>query len=242
VAVKTDLLSIGAFAALSGLSIPTLRHYDEVGILKPAYVDPQTNYRFYRSDQVGDGSLIRALRAVDLPIDVIRDVLEAGDESYVREILRDHRDGLASRAHVLSQQLEALDEYIEKGVLMPPLKGNRIVMLNLPVHDPEAAKTFYEQALGVEFAVDRHADDDPGHYAATFGEWPDTFFLMQLIVDEKTAGTANYGFFCEDLDSAYKKSLEAGAEDLHGPKDVPGMPRNAYVRDPSGNILGLYQA
>jgi predicted enzyme related to lactoylglutathione lyase len=142
----------------------------------------------------------------------------------------------------LSQQLEALDEYIERGVQMPALKGNRVVMLNLPVHDPEVAKTFYEQALGVEFAIDKHHEDDPGHYAATFGTWPDTFFLMQLVVDPKTAGTANYGFFCEDLDRAYKKSLDAGAKDIHGPKDVPGMPRNAYVHDPSGNILGLYQA
>jgi predicted enzyme related to lactoylglutathione lyase len=115
-------------------------------------------------------------------------------------------------------------------------------MLNLPVHDGEAAKTFYEESLGIEFFLDQHGDDDQGHYAATFGEWPDTFFLMQLVVDPKVAGTANYGFFCEDLDDAYKKALAAGATDLHGPLDKTGMPRNAYVKDPSGNILGLYQA
>ena len=41
------LLTIGSFAMLCGFSVPQLRHYDEVGILKPVGVDPQTNYRYY---------------------------------------------------------------------------------------------------------------------------------------------------------------------------------------------------
>ena len=239
--MEQDLLSIGSFAALCGLTIPALRHYDEVGVLKPAHVDPRTNYRYYAADQIAAGHLIRALRAVDLPIDRLRDVVDAPDEAYVRGVLSDHRVALAARADAIAEQLDVLDAYIEKGVDVSKPKGNRVVMLNLPVHDGEVAKRFYEEALQVEFVIDKHADDDPGHYAATFGEWPDSFFLMQLIVDPDNAGTANYGFFCDDLDAAYKKSLAAGATDLHGPKDVPGMPRNAYVRDPSGNILGLYQ-
>ena len=44
-----DLLNIGAFALATGLTIPALRHYDEVGLLKPAAVDPDTGYRRYAS-------------------------------------------------------------------------------------------------------------------------------------------------------------------------------------------------
>jgi DNA-binding transcriptional MerR regulator len=43
-----DLMSIGMFSFHSGLSIPALRHYDEVGLLPPAFVDPQTGYRRYQ--------------------------------------------------------------------------------------------------------------------------------------------------------------------------------------------------
>ena len=37
-----DLLPIGAFARLSGLTIKALRHYDEIGLLRPAEVDERT--------------------------------------------------------------------------------------------------------------------------------------------------------------------------------------------------------
>ena len=47
---------------LGGLSIPALRHYDEVGLLKPARVDPDTAYRYYRLDQVREARVVRALR------------------------------------------------------------------------------------------------------------------------------------------------------------------------------------
>ena len=43
-----DLLPIGRFARLAGLSVGALRHYDELGVLRPADVDRFTGYRRYR--------------------------------------------------------------------------------------------------------------------------------------------------------------------------------------------------
>lgn len=43
-----DLLSIGVFSVVTGLSINALRHYDETGLLRPAFVDPDTGYRRYQ--------------------------------------------------------------------------------------------------------------------------------------------------------------------------------------------------
>jgi DNA-binding transcriptional MerR regulator len=37
-----ELIEIGQFSAASGLTVAALRHYDEVGVLKPAEVDPKT--------------------------------------------------------------------------------------------------------------------------------------------------------------------------------------------------------
>lgn len=44
------MLNIGGFSLVTGLSITALRHYDEVGLLTPAQVDPTTGYRRYRED------------------------------------------------------------------------------------------------------------------------------------------------------------------------------------------------
>jgi DNA-binding transcriptional MerR regulator len=46
--LTTRLMSIGRFAALTGLPITTLRHYDEIGLLRPAEVDHDPGYRRYR--------------------------------------------------------------------------------------------------------------------------------------------------------------------------------------------------
>lgn len=52
VTAPTHLLPIGAFARRSRLSLKALRLYDELGLLPPARVDPETGYRSYVADQV----------------------------------------------------------------------------------------------------------------------------------------------------------------------------------------------
>ena len=45
--MKEQLLSIGKMAEINGVTIPTLRLYDKNGLLKPAYIDPDSSYRYY---------------------------------------------------------------------------------------------------------------------------------------------------------------------------------------------------
>ena len=46
------MLKIGEFSKLSRVSIRMLRHYDEIGLLKPFEIDPFTGYRYYHEDQL----------------------------------------------------------------------------------------------------------------------------------------------------------------------------------------------
>ncbi len=234
-----DLLTIGAFAILSGLSITALRHYDEVGVLQPAHVDPLTGYRRYRHDQVRPARLIRALRAVDLPIDEIRDVLAADDEEYVKGVLLDHRERLSERAHVLSEMLTALDDFIAKGVQMPTISGCRIAELIIGVSDLEESRCFYEAVFGVEFCEDKHGDGPVHLHTST---WQNDMFFLFTLTPSKSDYSADFGFLVEDLHGTYKQALAAGATDVAGPQDIPGMPEIAQIKDPSGNHINLYQA
>ncbi len=71
-----QLLSIGDFAALSRLSVKALRHYDEVGLLAPVHVDPDSRYRSYSPKQIERATLIGDMRRMDVPLAVIREVLD----------------------------------------------------------------------------------------------------------------------------------------------------------------------
>src|SRR4051794_23346279 len=109
-------LSIGSFAMLTGLSVPALRHYDAVGVLAPASVDPDSGYRYYATDQIAAGRAIRALRALDLPLDEVGEVVNGAGAEHVRGLLLRHRARLKERASALDRQMADLEAYIEKGV------------------------------------------------------------------------------------------------------------------------------
>jgi DNA-binding transcriptional MerR regulator len=87
-----DLLPIGAFSRATLISANTLRSYHESGLLEPAVVDARTGYRGYRVTQIGDAAVIRDLRALDVPLAQIREVLAARDPRVTRRVLAEHQE------------------------------------------------------------------------------------------------------------------------------------------------------
>jgi DNA-binding transcriptional MerR regulator len=113
VKVETEgMLSIGRFARLSGLTVKALRHYDELGILRPAHVDSWTGYRWYEPAQVREAVAVRRLRALRVPLDQVPELL-AADEPSLREALAVHRARLEGELVETRQVLTALDRLIE---------------------------------------------------------------------------------------------------------------------------------
>jgi DNA-binding transcriptional MerR regulator len=100
-----DLIPIGRFARLSGLSIGALRHYDELDLLRPADVDRFTGYRRYRRDQLDIARAIGRLRDLEVPIEDIRDVLGADDPADRRQRLGAHERRLQARVDRLVRLL-----------------------------------------------------------------------------------------------------------------------------------------
>lgn len=121
-----DVLSIGRFARLSGLTVKALRHYDDVGVLRPANVDERTGYRYYALAQARDAEAIRRLRALDVPLDEIAQLLGA-DDATLRERLAVHRARLEGRAVDAQRILAELDRLIDgEEILVPTEESVRI--------------------------------------------------------------------------------------------------------------------
>jgi DNA-binding transcriptional MerR regulator len=112
--VKRDgLLPIGMFSRASSLSIKTLRAYHEAGILVPAEVDRFSGYRLYTADQLADAAIVRRLRALDLPLEQVREVIHARDPELTRRILSAHQ--LAMRARL--EETERIVTELQSGVV-----------------------------------------------------------------------------------------------------------------------------
>ena len=105
-----DLLSIGRFARLTGISVGALRHYDELDLLRPADVDRFTGYRRYRREQVETGRIIARLRDLEVPLDEIRLVLAADDPALQRRRIAEHRSRIEARINRLTRVLHVLGQ------------------------------------------------------------------------------------------------------------------------------------
>jgi effector-binding domain-containing protein len=108
-----ELLAIGRFARLTGLTVRAVRHYGELGLLQPAYVDPETGYRYFAPEQMGDAEAIRRLRFLELALDEIREILDADDPALTQARLMRHRAKMAELAATTEQILTTLQRIIE---------------------------------------------------------------------------------------------------------------------------------
>jgi DNA-binding transcriptional MerR regulator len=68
----THYYQIGEFAEAGGVSAKTLRFYDEIGLLRPASVDPRTGYRYYLPRQLEDLASILALKNLGVSLAQVR--------------------------------------------------------------------------------------------------------------------------------------------------------------------------
>lgn len=71
---------IGTFSRLSQLSAKTLRHYHEKGLLVPSEVDASNGYRLYSDADLERARVIRALKALELPLKSIAEILDKHDD------------------------------------------------------------------------------------------------------------------------------------------------------------------
>jgi DNA-binding transcriptional MerR regulator len=81
------MLKIGEFARLSQVSIKMLRHYDALGVLRPAQIDPESGYRLYEIGQLVDAVRILALKDCGFSLEEIARLLQTYDVKAVERLL-----------------------------------------------------------------------------------------------------------------------------------------------------------
>jgi len=83
-----DVVTIGEFARLTRLSPKALRLYDELGLLPPARVDPDSGYRLYEPGQLERARLVASLRQIGVPLAEIKPMLDMTPSESLRDLWR----------------------------------------------------------------------------------------------------------------------------------------------------------
>lgn len=92
-----SLISIGDMSKLSGVHIKSLRYYDRIGVLKPAWVDPETKYRFYSYAQLGIVDAIQTCVELDIPLSEFSRYTEDGGNEIHFAALLEHGKAMAEK-------------------------------------------------------------------------------------------------------------------------------------------------
>ncbi len=103
-------MPIGEFASASRLSPKALRLYGENGLLAPAWVDPDSGYRYYRPDQLREATLVAFLRRAGMPLAEVRSFLRDPTPERLEAYEQRATDEFAERRRVLRHVKRLLKE------------------------------------------------------------------------------------------------------------------------------------
>lgn len=109
-----DLIRIGEFAKLNNLSIQTLRYYESIGLLRPYYINSETNYRYYHLLQSPIVDSIQFLKSCDLSLNDIKQLLsESTPENEIHDKLSNQLENLKKMQHKIQQQIKMTEAFLE---------------------------------------------------------------------------------------------------------------------------------
>jgi DNA-binding transcriptional MerR regulator len=180
------MFRIGEFSKLVQVPVPTLRFYDQVGLLRPVNVDRATAYRYYSAEQLPRAHRILALKGLGLSLDQIADVLtERLSVEQMRGMLRLRQaqlnTELAERQNQLVsvetrlRQIEREEQLSAYDVVLKQVESKLVASIRtiLPTHSAVGAlfPEVYE-AIGSQVAT--ALGPHPGEAGQTLVLWYDT--------------------------------------------------------------------
>jgi DNA-binding transcriptional MerR regulator len=107
-------VTIGDFSRATHLSVKTLRHYHEVGLLEPDDIDPDNGYRYYTGHQIPTAQVIRRLRDLQMPVGEVKAVLSAPDPDARNRLIVAHLDRLESELSRTNAAVAELRSLLER--------------------------------------------------------------------------------------------------------------------------------
>ncbi|NKX56357.1 MerR family transcriptional regulator [Arthrobacter mobilis] len=118
-AVQARTMHIGELAELTGLSLRTIRHYDEVGLL-PAAARTEGGFRIYTAADLERLLVIRSMKPLGFTLEEMAELLDvvdtlaaAGDHPQARELLKDYLRRAREKRDKLALNLKRADEFIQ---------------------------------------------------------------------------------------------------------------------------------
>lgn len=104
-----EYLTIGEVSKMKGVGIKSLRYYDRIGILKPAYINPDTGYRYYSIEQMLMLDMILLCLGLDIPLKQMQEYMDKESHLDIKGLLKDGRKKAQEKEKKIQDTLSQID-------------------------------------------------------------------------------------------------------------------------------------
>src|SRR5262245_44021488 len=236
------MIKIGEFSKLVQVPVPTLRYYDQLGLLKPVEVDRWSGYRYYSASQLPRLHRILALKGLGFSLEQIGRALDEGltpeqmramlrlRHAQISQQLADMQDQLVE-VEVRLQQIEREDQLSGYDVIVKPVEPLMVALIRaiLPEHHTVGAR-FGEVYEAIGPHVGEAIAPNPGEGGETLVLWYDTEFK-----DHDVDGAAAFVLHCRVPERGRMQVQELPAAMMaatvhHGSYNTIGEAHEAVLR------------
>lgn len=150
---KQNLFSIGDVAKLFHLSVSSLRHYEDIGLVTPEYTDPDSGYRYYGARQFEVLNSIRYLRALNMPLTEILDFLGNRDVERIEEKLLCQKQAVITK----QEELKRIERKIDNRLRMIADAKNSVIDMVCLTHKDACRIVWVGSSLKIRGFLDMEA-------------------------------------------------------------------------------------
>lgn len=194
------LLRIGEFSVLSQISIYMLRHYDDIGLLVPEYVDDSTGYRYYSERQLPIANKIQALKSMGLGLNLIKEILvQYTNNDELKKYLELHAVEQREKLVNMQKQLTLIETTIMNlehdsdiplySVALKKIPAHHVISVRGIIETPEREAVLWEK-LARERKSQKIQFASPAWNIAVFHD--DGFHERELDVEIQQAVVGQY--------------------------------------------------
>ncbi|NND13261.1 MAG: MerR family transcriptional regulator [Acidimicrobiia bacterium] len=192
VSTAADHLTVGAVARLAGISVRTLHHYDEIGLVVPGQRS-MNGYRRYGSREINRLQEVLFFRELGFPLDEIKRIFDDPDYSRTSALLRQRRL-VERKAERLLKMMDAIDHAIEaqrQGTNMTPEETLEVFGDFDPAEYEEEARERWGDTDAYQESAKRTASYTKQDWQQIQSEANDVNQAMLALMDAGIAATSS---------------------------------------------------